>query len=64
VNNPFTEEPYGIGLGLEEDEFRTWINEVLTESYEDGDWEAAWESTAGKVLDLPEPPAVDDYTRP
>jgi glutamate transport system substrate-binding protein len=64
VNNPFTQEPYGIGLALEDDEFRTWINEVLTESYDDGDWEAAWEATAGKVLDLPEPPTVDDYTRP
>jgi len=64
VNNPFTEEPYGIGLALEDDEFRSWINDVLTESYDDGDWEAAWEGTAGKVLDLPEPPAVDNYTRP
>ena len=64
VNNPFTQEPYGIGLALEDDEFRTWINGVLEESYEDGTWAEAWEATAGKVLDLPEPPAVDDYTRP
>jgi glutamate transport system substrate-binding protein len=63
VNNPFTAEPYGIGLALEDDEFRAWINDVLTEAYDDGDWEAAWEATAGKVLDLPEPPAVDNYTR-
>jgi glutamate transport system substrate-binding protein len=64
VNNPFTQEPYGIGLALEDDEFRTWINEVLTEAYDDGSWADAWEATAGKVLDLPEPPTVDDYTRP
>jgi glutamate transport system substrate-binding protein len=63
VNNPFTQEPYGIGLALEDDEFRAWINDVLEESYDDGSWEAAWEATAGKVLDLPEPPAVDNYTR-
>jgi glutamate transport system substrate-binding protein len=63
VNNPFTQEPYGIGLSLEDDEFRGWINDVLEESYDDGSWEAAWEATAGKVLDLPEPPAVDNYTR-
>jgi glutamate transport system substrate-binding protein len=63
VNNPFTQEPYGIGLALEDDEFRGWINDVLEESYDDGSWEAAWEATAGKVLDLPEPPAVDNYTR-
>lgn len=61
VNNPFTAEPYGIGLKLEDEEFRNWINDTLEESYEDGSWEAAWKATAGKVLDLPEPPAVDRY---
>jgi glutamate transport system substrate-binding protein len=63
VNNPFTAEPYGIGLALEDDDFRNWINDVLEQSYEDGTWAAAWESTAGKVLDLPDPPAVDRYER-
>ena len=61
VNNPFTEEPYGIGLALEDTEFRDFINDVLEESYEDGTWVEAWESTAGKVLDTPEPPAIDRY---
>jgi glutamate transport system substrate-binding protein len=61
VNNPFTAEPYGIGLPLEDTEFRMWINDVLEASYEDGSWAAAWESTAGAVLDLPDPPAVDRY---
>jgi glutamate transport system substrate-binding protein len=61
VNNPFTEEPYGIGLALEDTEFRNFINDVLEEAYEDGTWVEAWESTAGTVLDTPEPPAVDRY---
>lgn len=61
VNAPFTQEPYGIGLALDDTEFRNWINDVLEQSYEDGSWAAAWESTAGKVLDLPDPPAVDRY---
>jgi glutamate transport system substrate-binding protein len=61
VNAPFTKEPYGIGLGLDDDVFRDWINDVLEESYEDGTWDSAWKATAGKVLDLPEPPAVDRY---
>lgn len=61
VNNPFTAEPYGIGLALDDTDFRMWINDVLEQSYEDGSWDAAWESTAGVVLDLPEPPAVDRY---
>jgi len=58
---PFTEEPYGIGLALEDDEFRDWINDVLEEIFEDGRWVEAWESTAGTVLPTPEPPAVDRY---
>jgi glutamate transport system substrate-binding protein len=61
LNNPFTAEPYGIGLPLEDTEFRMWINDVLEASYDDGSWAAAWESTAGAVLDLPDPPAVDRY---
>ncbi len=61
VNNAFTEEPYGIGLALDDTEFRSFINDVLEESYDDGSWVKAWESTAGTVLDTPTPPAVDRY---
>jgi glutamate transport system substrate-binding protein len=57
----FTEEPYGIGLSLEDTEFRDWINDVLEASYEDGTWDSLWEQTAGTVLPTPEPPAVDRY---
>ncbi|RMI04796.1 glutamate ABC transporter substrate-binding protein [Cellulomonas triticagri] len=58
---PFTAEPYGIGLALDDTEFRNWINDVLEASYEDGTWTTAWENTAGSVLPTPEPPAVDRY---
>jgi glutamate transport system substrate-binding protein len=61
VGEPFTEEPYGIGLAKGDTAFRTFINDVLEESYEDGSWAKAWEDTAGKVLDTPEPPPVDRY---
>jgi ABC-type amino acid transport/signal transduction systems, periplasmic component/domain len=62
LSNPFTEEPYGIGLGHDDDAFRDFINDVLEDSYKDGSWAKAWESTAGKVLKTPEPPAVDRYS--
>ncbi|MGV8876208.1 MAG: glutamate ABC transporter substrate-binding protein [Rhodoglobus sp.] len=62
LSNPFTEEPYGIGLGHDDDVFRNFINDVLEGSYADGSWDAAWEATAGKVLKLPAPPAVDRYS--
>ncbi|KFF58964.1 ABC transporter substrate-binding protein [Cryobacterium sp. MLB-32] len=61
VNNAFTEEPYGIGLARDDTEFRSFINDVLEESYADGSWVNAWESTAGAVLNTPTPPAVDRY---
>jgi len=61
LGETFTAEPYGIGLALDDTEFRTWINDVLEASYEDGSWAAAWDATAGTVLELPDPPAVDRY---
>ena len=61
VGETFSEEPYGIGLERCNDDFRTFINDVLEESFEDGRWADAWEATAGAVLETPEPPAVDRY---
>jgi glutamate transport system substrate-binding protein len=61
VGETFSEEPYGVGLTRCDDEFRTFINDVLEESFEDGRWAEAWEATAGAVLETPEPPAVDRY---
>ncbi len=59
IDNAFTEEPYGIGLKKDDEEFRNFINDVLQKSYDNGDWAKAWEKTAGKVLSTPEPPALD-----
>ena len=61
VGEPFTEEPYGIGLPLEDDEFRAWLNDLLEEVFADGRWLDAWNETAGTVLPEPEVPAVDRY---
>ncbi|MBD8060824.1 glutamate ABC transporter substrate-binding protein [Oceanitalea stevensii] len=61
VGEQFTEEPYGIGLAKDDDDFRTFVNDTLEAAYEDGRWAEAWENTAGAVLDTPEPPAVDRY---
>jgi glutamate transport system substrate-binding protein len=62
VGEPFTEEPYGIGLKKEDAAFRDFINDTLEKSFANGDWAEAWKSTAGTVLPLPEPPTVDRYT--
>ncbi|GLI25776.1 glutamate-binding protein [Agromyces rhizosphaerae] len=61
VGEPFTDEPYGIGLAIDDTDFRMWINDVLEESYADGSYEEAWNATAGTILPFIEPPAVDRY---
>lgn len=61
VGEQFTEEPYGIGLKLGDDEFRTFINDTLEASFDDGRWTTAWEDTAGAVLPTPIPPTINRY---
>ncbi|KQO84429.1 ABC transporter substrate-binding protein [Frigoribacterium sp. Leaf263] len=61
VGAPFTEEPYGIGLALDDTDFRMFINDTLDEAEDDGTWDELWEATAGAVLETPEPPAIDRY---
>ena len=59
---PFSEEPYGIGLKKDDTVFRDFINDVLEESFENGEWEEAFTSTLGAIgLETPEPPTVDRY---
>ena len=50
-----------IGLKKGDDDFRSFINDVLEAAVEDGSWAKAWENTAGTVLPTPEPPPVDRY---
>jgi len=62
VDNPFTEEPYGIGVPKDDQEFRDFVNDALEEIFEDGRWAEAYESTVGTVAEsTPEPPEVDRY---
>ena len=60
VDNPFTEEPYGIGVP-EGSDLRCFVNEQLSQAYESGAWAEAWESTAGAVTgSTPEPPELNN----
>jgi glutamate transport system substrate-binding protein len=62
VGNPFTEEPYGIGVPKDDAEFRNFVNDRLEEIFENGEWAEAYERTVGVVdEDTPEPPEVDRY---
>jgi glutamate transport system substrate-binding protein len=63
VGNPFTTEPYGIGLRKGDDAFRNFVNDRLEASYRDGSWKAAFDRTVGTAgVTAPTPPPVDRYT--
>lgn len=62
VEAPFSEEPYGIGLKKGDDAFRNFLNGVLEEIYFNGEWQAAFDATLGKIgLKSEPPPKVDRY---
>ncbi len=62
VGSKFTDEPYGIGVAKGDDEFRSFINDVLEKIAADGRYAQAWSSTAGEFdPTIPEAPAVDRY---
>jgi glutamate transport system substrate-binding protein len=60
VGQPFTSEPYGIGLKLGDSKFKEFINTWLTTIQKDGLWGQAWKTTLGTVVDssIPTPPAI------
>ena len=62
VNNPFTQEPYGIGLKKGDTVFRNWVNDQLELFEKNGSYQDAWETTAGVTgQPVPQPPAPDRY---
>ena len=62
VDNPFTEEPYGVGVPKEDQAMRDFVNDALAEIFESGEWAEAYASTVGTVAgSTPEPPEVDRY---
>ena len=61
VGEEFSEERIGVGYSLDHPEMCEWINGVLEDSFEDGSWAAAFESTLGPSgIETPEPPELDE----
>ena len=56
VGEEFSEERIGIGYSPDAPEMCQWITDVIQESYDNGDWEAAFEETLGASgSETPEP---------
>lgn len=60
VGQPFTSEPYGIGVNKSHTRFKAFINNWLKLIESDGAWAAAWKATLGTVVHgaPPAPPAI------
>jgi glutamate transport system substrate-binding protein len=60
VGNPFTQEPYGIGLAHGDSDFKSFVNTWLKAIQSGGQWAKAWQTTLGTVTDgsAPTPPEI------
>lgn len=58
LDEPRAEQQYGVGLAKGDDEFRSFIDDVLDTAIQDGRWATAWESTAGATLGHADPPSL------
>ncbi|TQS41170.1 glutamate ABC transporter substrate-binding protein [Cryptosporangium phraense] len=60
VGNPFTEEPYGIGLKHDDAQMKSFVNTWLKSIQDKGIWANVWKATLGTVVksDPPTPPAI------
>jgi len=60
VGNPFTSEPYGIGLAHGDDQMKKFVNDWLKKIEADGTWAKIWKTSLGTVVqgDAPTPPEI------
>jgi glutamate transport system substrate-binding protein len=60
VGNPFTSEPYGIGLKHGDDQMKSFVNDWLKKIEDDGLWAKIWKNSLGTVVksDPPTPPEI------
>jgi len=57
VGQPFTKEPYGVGLPKNDPSAKTFVNAWLKKVFADGSWAKLWKATVGTVVSG-NPPAV------
>jgi glutamate transport system substrate-binding protein len=61
VGQPFSSEPYGIGLNHDDSALRGKINDILQAAYNDGTWQKIYDNTLGKSGSPASPPALQRY---
>jgi len=61
VGQPFSQEPYGIGLAKDDSVLRGKINDILQAAQDDGTWKKIYDETLGKSGATATPPALQRY---
>ncbi|MER7622008.1 glutamate ABC transporter substrate-binding protein [Streptomyces sp. NPDC126503] len=62
VGEPFSKEPYGIGVPREDDALRFALDDAIAAHQKNGDWKKAYDATLGlSGVPAPAPPAIDRY---
>jgi glutamate transport system substrate-binding protein len=61
VGEPFSNEPYGIGLNHDDKALRDKINDILQASFDDGTWQKIYDGTLGKSGSASPVPKLQRY---
>lgn len=62
VGQPFTQEPYGVGLQRDDKALRDKIDDILQKIMDDGDWQKFYDSTLGvSGTKAPPKPVIQRY---
>ena len=61
VGQPFSTEPYGIGLNHDDAALRNKINDILQAAETDGTWKKIYDGTLGKSGSAADPPPLQRY---
>ena len=61
VGEPFSEEPYGIGLAKDDTALRNQINDILQAAEDNGTWKKIYDGTLGQSGATSNAPPIDRY---
>lgn len=61
VGKTFSEEPYGVGLPLDDKALRDKVNDILQTAIDDDTWQNIYDTTLGKSGSDASPPELDRY---
>ena len=61
AGEPFSDEPYGVGLPKDDKALRDKVNDILQAAIDDGTWQTIYDNTLGKSGAPAEKPALERY---